>query len=263
MAIAFTFPGQGSQHIGMGKALNDAYPVARAVFEEADEALGQKLSAIMWDGELDELTLTENTQPALLVTSIAVTRVLKEQGLDIGKAVVDAPMVDVTFDVVPEPPGHEPVEVFPEDPAGHLGHPRAVAGGPVGTREARLGGVDHASQKEEDEGPGHRGPERPVGMRSCHGPGGGSAVSRLGGTAGSASPAPNRADDRTGSARARKFADPGPGWKGSVREGIFSCTSSPGTALRDGRSGSPTNSSPTSWTESVWPRPDPWDFFVV
>lgn len=87
MSIAFTFPGQGSQHIGMGKELADTYPVARAVFDEADDALDQKLSSLMWDGPLDELTLTENTQPALLTTSIAIIRVLTDLGVNISDTV--------------------------------------------------------------------------------------------------------------------------------------------------------------------------------
>ena len=83
MSIAFVFPGQGSQTVGMGKALADAFPVAKQVFEEADAALGDKLSAVMWDGPADTLTLTENAQPALLTMSIAVMRVLQaEAGLD-------------------------------------------------------------------------------------------------------------------------------------------------------------------------------------
>jgi [acyl-carrier-protein] S-malonyltransferase len=81
MAIAFVFPGQGSQDAGMGKALAEAFPAARAVFDEVDEALGQKLSAIMWDGPKETLTLTENAQPALMAVSMAVMRVLeKEKG---------------------------------------------------------------------------------------------------------------------------------------------------------------------------------------
>ena len=63
MTAAFTFPGQGSQAVGMGKALAEAFPPARAVFDEVDSALGEKLSAIMWDGPIEKLTLTENTQP--------------------------------------------------------------------------------------------------------------------------------------------------------------------------------------------------------
>jgi [acyl-carrier-protein] S-malonyltransferase len=82
MARAFVFPGQGSQDVGMGKALAEAFPAARAVFEEVDDALGEKLSTIIWDGPKDALTLTENTQPALMAVSIAVMRVLeKEKGI--------------------------------------------------------------------------------------------------------------------------------------------------------------------------------------
>ena len=79
MAIAFVFPGQGSQDVGMGKALADAFPSARAVFDEVDDALGQKLSAIMWDGPKETLTLTENAQPALMAVSMAVMRVLETE----------------------------------------------------------------------------------------------------------------------------------------------------------------------------------------
>ena len=79
MAIAFVFPGQGSQDTGMGRALAEAFPAARAVFDEVDDALGQKLSAIMWDGPKDTLTLTENAQPALMAVSIAVMRVLETE----------------------------------------------------------------------------------------------------------------------------------------------------------------------------------------
>lgn len=82
MARAFVFPGQGSQAVGMGKALADAYPAARAVFEEVDAALGQKLSEIMWSGPAETLTLTENAQPALMAVSMALMRVLEaEHGL--------------------------------------------------------------------------------------------------------------------------------------------------------------------------------------
>ena len=84
MAIAFVFPGQGSQAIGMGKALAEAFPAARAVFAEVDAALGQKLSQLMWEGPDAELTLTENAQPALLAVSLAVIRVLEaEHGITI------------------------------------------------------------------------------------------------------------------------------------------------------------------------------------
>jgi len=79
MAKAFVFPGQGSQDVGMGKALSDAFPVARAVFEEVDDALGQKLSTIMWEGPKETLTLTENAQPALMAVSMAVMRVLERE----------------------------------------------------------------------------------------------------------------------------------------------------------------------------------------
>ena len=79
MAIAFVFPGQGSQDVGMGRALAEAYPAARAVFDEVDDALGQTLSAIMWDGPKETLTLTENAQPALMAVSMAVMRVLETE----------------------------------------------------------------------------------------------------------------------------------------------------------------------------------------
>jgi [acyl-carrier-protein] S-malonyltransferase len=84
LSVAFTFPGQGSQTVGMGKALADAFPVARAVFDEVDEALGEKLSKIMWEGPAETLTLTENTQPALLAVSVAAMRALEEEaGVDL------------------------------------------------------------------------------------------------------------------------------------------------------------------------------------
>jgi [acyl-carrier-protein] S-malonyltransferase len=83
---AFTFPGQGSQAVGMGKALADAFPAARAVFDEVDAALGEKLSALMWDGPIETLTLTENAQPALMAASLAGIRALQaEAGLDLAK----------------------------------------------------------------------------------------------------------------------------------------------------------------------------------
>lgn len=82
MAVAFTFPGQGSQAVGMGKALADAYPEARAVFAEVDDALGQKLSSVMWEGPSEDLTLTENAQPALMAVSLAVIRVLEARGIN-------------------------------------------------------------------------------------------------------------------------------------------------------------------------------------
>jgi [acyl-carrier-protein] S-malonyltransferase len=79
MAIAFVFPGQGSQAVGMGKALADSFASARAVFDEVDEALGQNLSALMWNGPEAELTLTENAQPALMAVSMAALRVLESE----------------------------------------------------------------------------------------------------------------------------------------------------------------------------------------
>jgi [acyl-carrier-protein] S-malonyltransferase len=85
MTIAFTFPGQGSQAVGMGKALADAYPTAARVFAEVDDALGQKLSALMWDGPETELTLTENAQPALMAVSLATLRVLEEKGVSVAR----------------------------------------------------------------------------------------------------------------------------------------------------------------------------------
>src|ERR1700733_12308627 len=84
MSIAFVFPGQGSQAVGMGRALADAFPAARQVFDEVDAALGEPLSKIMWDGPAETLTLTENTQPALLAHSLAVMRVMEtEAGVDL------------------------------------------------------------------------------------------------------------------------------------------------------------------------------------
>lgn len=86
MKRAFIFPGQGSQAVGMGKALADNFPQAKAVFDEVDDALSQKLSAIMWEGPAEELTLTANTQPALMAVSLAAMRVLEaEAGLDLKK----------------------------------------------------------------------------------------------------------------------------------------------------------------------------------
>ena len=84
MSAAFVFPGQGSQAVGMGKALAEAFAPARAVFEEVDAALGEKLTAIMWQGPADKLTLTENAQPALMAVSLAAMRVLEaEAGVDL------------------------------------------------------------------------------------------------------------------------------------------------------------------------------------
>lgn len=83
MSVAFTFPGQGSQAVGMGKILADTYPEAKAVFDEVDDALDQKLSEIMWDGPEADLTLTANAQPALMAVSLAAMRVLEAKGLDL------------------------------------------------------------------------------------------------------------------------------------------------------------------------------------
>ncbi|MFC0161016.1 ACP S-malonyltransferase [Mameliella alba] len=86
MSRAFIFPGQGAQTIGMGRDLAEAYPAARAVFDEVDEALGEKLSALIWDGEIETLTLTQNAQPALMATSMAAMRALEAEGVGIDKA---------------------------------------------------------------------------------------------------------------------------------------------------------------------------------
>jgi len=86
MTAAFTFPGQGSQAVGMGKALAEAFPAARAVFDEVDTALGERLTAIIWDGPAETLQLTENAQPALMAVSLATMRVLEgEAGFSIAK----------------------------------------------------------------------------------------------------------------------------------------------------------------------------------
>jgi [acyl-carrier-protein] S-malonyltransferase len=83
MSIAFTFPGQGSQAVGMGRDLAEAFPEARAVFSEVDEALGQKLSTLMWEGPEETLTLTANAQPALMAVSLAAVRVLEARGFSL------------------------------------------------------------------------------------------------------------------------------------------------------------------------------------
>ncbi|HEX3504154.1 MAG TPA: ACP S-malonyltransferase [Xanthobacteraceae bacterium] len=84
MTTAFVFPGQGSQAVGMGKALADAFPNARRVFEEVDAALGERLSDVIWNGPGDTLTLTENAQPALMAVSLATMRVLEDEaGVDL------------------------------------------------------------------------------------------------------------------------------------------------------------------------------------
>src|SRR5947199_2053231 len=86
MAAAFIFPGQGSQIVGMGKALAEAFPSARAVFDEVDAALGERLTAIIWDGPAETLQLTENAQPALMAVSLATLRVLEtEAGFSVGR----------------------------------------------------------------------------------------------------------------------------------------------------------------------------------
>lgn len=86
MSRAFVFPGQGAQTIGMGRALADAYPAARAVFDEVDDALGEKLSTLIWAGDIETLTLTKNAQPALMATSIAALRALQAEGLGMDHA---------------------------------------------------------------------------------------------------------------------------------------------------------------------------------
>jgi len=78
---AFVFPGQGAQTIGMGKALADAYPASKAVFDEVDEALSEKLSDLIWEGDIETLTLTANAQPALMATSMAAMRALEAEGV--------------------------------------------------------------------------------------------------------------------------------------------------------------------------------------
>lgn len=79
MTLAFTFPGQGSQFVGMGRDLYDAFPSARLVFEEIDDALGEKLSRLIFEGPAENLVLTQNTQPALMAVSLAVTRALEAE----------------------------------------------------------------------------------------------------------------------------------------------------------------------------------------
>ena len=80
MTTAFIFPGQGSQAPGMGKTLADTYALAREVFEEVNDALGYNLTAVMWGEDAEKLNLTENTQPALMAVSVAVSRVLEKEG---------------------------------------------------------------------------------------------------------------------------------------------------------------------------------------
>jgi len=90
MTTAFVFPGQGAQAIGMGKALADAYPAAKAVFDEVDDALGESLSDLVWNGDIADLTLTQNAQPALMATSIAAMRALEAEGVAVTEAALVA-----------------------------------------------------------------------------------------------------------------------------------------------------------------------------
>jgi len=86
MSAAFTFPGQGSQAVGMGKALAEAFPAAREIFDEVDAALGEKLTVTIWEGPAETLQLTENAQPALMAVSLAALRVLEaEAGISVGR----------------------------------------------------------------------------------------------------------------------------------------------------------------------------------
>jgi [acyl-carrier-protein] S-malonyltransferase len=87
MTRAFVFPGQGAQTIGMGKALAEAYPAARAVFDEVNDALGEDLSALIWDGDIETLTLTANAQPALMACSLAAVRALESEGVAVSDGV--------------------------------------------------------------------------------------------------------------------------------------------------------------------------------
>ena len=83
MSRAFVFPGQGAQTIGMGRALAESWPEAKAVFDEVDAALGEKLSALIWEGDIADLTLTRNAQPALMATSLAAIAALKAEGITV------------------------------------------------------------------------------------------------------------------------------------------------------------------------------------
>ena len=114
MTIAFTFPGQGSQGVGMGKALADAFPEAKAVFDEVDEALGQKLSDVMWTGPEETLTLTANAQPALMAVSLATMRVLEARGLDV------TPQIISSLDAVGDLDSVAALEVIYKDEIGHV-----------------------------------------------------------------------------------------------------------------------------------------------
>ena len=86
MSIAFVFPGQGAQTIGMGRELADTYSAAKAVFDEVDAALGENLSGMIWEGDIETLTLTENAQPALMATSMAALRALDAEGFGLESA---------------------------------------------------------------------------------------------------------------------------------------------------------------------------------
>lgn len=86
MSRAFVFPGQGAQTIGMGRALAEGWPAAKAVFDEVDAALGEKLSALIWEGDIAELTLTQNAQPALMATSMAAMAALAAEGIGVEQA---------------------------------------------------------------------------------------------------------------------------------------------------------------------------------
>ena len=86
MSKAFVFPGQGAQIIGMGQALAENYAAARAVFDEVDDALGEKLSDLIWSGDIETLTMTQNAQPALMATSLAALRALEEEGITLSQA---------------------------------------------------------------------------------------------------------------------------------------------------------------------------------
>jgi [acyl-carrier-protein] S-malonyltransferase len=86
VARAFVCPGQGAQSIGMGKALAEAYVESKQVFEEVDDALGESLSKLIWEGDIDVLTLTENAQPALMATSLAAARALTREGMGVETA---------------------------------------------------------------------------------------------------------------------------------------------------------------------------------
>ncbi|NNF23345.1 MAG: ACP S-malonyltransferase [Rhodobacteraceae bacterium] len=86
MSRAFVFPGQGAQTIGMGQALAETYPEAKAVFQEVDDALGEPLSDLIWNGDIETLTLTENAQPALMATSIAAMKALEAEGISVSSA---------------------------------------------------------------------------------------------------------------------------------------------------------------------------------